>query len=88
MLTPSESGSEFQQKYFAAMQESPEVVLAHSKLPRCLDRQDFQKTFTEELATVGHQTYGTCFVSVQRPSMAEAARWRLFRLWRNAVRRH
>ncbi len=31
MLTPSESGSEFQKKYFAAMQQSPEVVLAHSE---------------------------------------------------------
>jgi hypothetical protein len=31
MLTPSESGAEFQKKYFAAMQQSPEVVLAHSE---------------------------------------------------------
>ena len=31
MLTPSESGSEFQKKYFVAMQQSPEVVLAHSE---------------------------------------------------------
>ena len=31
LLTPSEAGSEFQKKYFAAMQESPEVVLAHSE---------------------------------------------------------
>ena len=31
LLTPSESGSEFQKKYFAAMQQSPEVVLAHSE---------------------------------------------------------
>jgi len=30
LLTPAESGSEFQRKYFAAMQQSPEVVLAHS----------------------------------------------------------
>jgi hypothetical protein len=30
LLKPSESGSEFQRKYFAAMQLSPEVVLAHS----------------------------------------------------------
>jgi hypothetical protein len=30
LLTPAESGSEFQQKYFAAMQESPEVVVAHA----------------------------------------------------------
>ena len=31
LLTPSESGSEFQKKYFTAMQRSPEVVLAHSE---------------------------------------------------------
>jgi hypothetical protein len=31
LLTPSESGSEFQRNYFRAMQQSPEVVLAHSE---------------------------------------------------------
>ena len=31
MLIPSDSGTEFQKKYFAAMQQSPEVVLAHSE---------------------------------------------------------
>ena len=31
MLTPSESGSEFQKKYFTAMQQSPQVVLAHAE---------------------------------------------------------
>lgn len=31
LLTPSESGGEFQMKYFTAMQQSPEVVLAHSE---------------------------------------------------------
>jgi len=31
LLTPSETGSEFQRKYFAAMQQSPEVLLAHSE---------------------------------------------------------
>jgi hypothetical protein len=36
LLTPSESGSEFQRKYFAAMQESPEVVLAHSEFAAVL----------------------------------------------------
>ncbi|HUS13221.1 MAG TPA: hypothetical protein VMZ30_22310 [Pyrinomonadaceae bacterium] len=36
LLTPSESGSEFQKKYFAAMQESPEVVLAHSEFANVL----------------------------------------------------
>ncbi len=36
LLTPAESGSEFQKKYFTAMQQSPEVVLAHSKFARVL----------------------------------------------------
>lgn len=36
LLTPSEAGSEFQKKYFAAMQESPEVVMAHSEFARVL----------------------------------------------------
>ena len=31
LLTPSETGSEFQKKYFAAVQKCPEVVLAHSE---------------------------------------------------------
>jgi hypothetical protein len=31
LLTPNESGSEFQKKYFVAMQVSPDVVLAHSE---------------------------------------------------------
>ena len=31
LLTPSESGSAFQKKYFTAMQQSAEVVLAHSE---------------------------------------------------------
>ena len=36
LLTPSESGAEFQRKYFAAMQGSPEVVLAHSEFAAVL----------------------------------------------------
>jgi hypothetical protein len=36
LLTPSESGSEFQKKYFAAMQQSPEVVMAHSEFANVL----------------------------------------------------
>jgi hypothetical protein len=36
LLTPSESGTEFQKKYFAAMQQSPEVVLAHSEFAKVL----------------------------------------------------
>lgn len=31
LLTPSESGSGFQKKYFSALQQSPDVVLAHSE---------------------------------------------------------
>ena len=36
LLTPSEAGGEFQKKYFAAMPESPDVVMAHSELERVL----------------------------------------------------
>jgi hypothetical protein len=36
LLTPAESGSEFQRKYFTAMQQSPEVVVAHSEFARVL----------------------------------------------------
>ena len=36
LLTPAESGSEFQRKYFAAMQQYPEVVLAHSEFANVL----------------------------------------------------
>ena len=36
LLTPSESGSEFQKKYLVAMQQSPEVVLAHSEFANVL----------------------------------------------------
>lgn len=36
LLTPAEAGSEFQKKYFAAMQQSPEVVLAHSEFAAVL----------------------------------------------------
>src|SRR6185503_3790019 len=36
LLTPTESGSEFQKKYFAAMQQSPEVVVAHSEFATVL----------------------------------------------------
>jgi hypothetical protein len=36
LLTPSEAGSEFQKKYFAAMQQSPEVVLGHSEFASVL----------------------------------------------------
>lgn len=36
LLTPVESGSEFQRKYAAAMQQSPEVVVAHSEFANVL----------------------------------------------------
>lgn len=36
LLTPSEAGAEFQKKYFVAMQQSPEVVLAHSEFANLL----------------------------------------------------
>jgi hypothetical protein len=36
LLTPAESGSEFQKKYFAAMQQSPEVVVAHAEFAKVL----------------------------------------------------
>ena len=36
LLTPAESGSEFQRKYSSAIQQSPEVVVAHSEFARVL----------------------------------------------------
>lgn len=36
LLTPLESGDEFQRKYFTAMQQSPEVVLAHAEFAKAL----------------------------------------------------
>ena len=36
LLTPNEAGPEFQQKYFASVQESPEVVLAHADFAKLL----------------------------------------------------
>ena len=36
LLTPSESGADFQKKYFQAMQQSPEVVVAHAEFARVL----------------------------------------------------
>ena len=36
LLTPAESGSEFQRKYFTTMQESPEVVVAHAEFANVL----------------------------------------------------
>lgn len=36
LLTPNEAGAEFQRKYYASVQESPEVVLAHADFARLL----------------------------------------------------
>jgi hypothetical protein len=36
LLAPSESGSEFQRKYFTAMQQSPDVMLAHSEFAKLI----------------------------------------------------
>lgn len=39
LLTPAETGSQFQKNYFLALQQSPDVVLLHSEVMRLL-RQD------------------------------------------------
>ena len=39
LLSPSETGSEFQKNYFLAMQQSPDVVLLHSGLVKVLGRE-------------------------------------------------
>ncbi len=36
LLTPNEAGPEFQRKYFASVQESPEVLLAHGEFANLL----------------------------------------------------
>lgn len=36
LLVPTESGNEFQRKYFASVQQSPDVVLAHADFARLL----------------------------------------------------
>src|SRR5918996_234104 len=38
LLTPAETGSEFQKNYFLALQQSPDVVLLHSEIMRLLGR--------------------------------------------------
>ena len=38
LLTPAETGSEFQKNYFLALQQSPDVVLLHSDLMKVLGR--------------------------------------------------
>ena len=39
LLTPSEDGSEFQRKYFAALQQSPSAVLAHAAVLKVIGTQ-------------------------------------------------
>jgi hypothetical protein len=39
LLMPSEEGDEFQRKYFEALQESPDVVLAHSEVVAILGKK-------------------------------------------------
>ena len=36
LLTPNEAGPEFQRKYFASVQASPEVVMAHAEFAKVL----------------------------------------------------
>ncbi|HEY6805026.1 MAG TPA: hypothetical protein VI306_15735 [Pyrinomonadaceae bacterium] len=38
LLSPSETGSEFQKNYFLALQRSPDVVLLHSEIIRALGK--------------------------------------------------
>lgn len=40
LLMPSESGDDFQKEYFAAMQSSPDVVLAHSEVVSMLGKRN------------------------------------------------
>ena len=38
LLSPAESGTEFQKNYFLALQQSPDVVLLHSEIVKLLGR--------------------------------------------------
>jgi hypothetical protein len=38
LLVPSESGDEFQRRYFDSLQQSPDVVLAHSEVVKFLGK--------------------------------------------------
>jgi hypothetical protein len=40
LLKPSEAGGGFGQKYFAAIQREPDVVLAHREVTRLLSADD------------------------------------------------
>ena len=40
LLTPSETGRQFQRKYFDSLQHSPDVVLAHAEVIKLLGKRD------------------------------------------------
>ena len=40
LLTPSETGGQFQRKYFDSLQHSPDVVLAHAEAIKLLGKRD------------------------------------------------
>jgi hypothetical protein len=40
LLSPSETGTEFQKNYFLALQQSPDVVLLHSEIVRAMGRAE------------------------------------------------
>ena len=44
LLTPSETGGQFQSKYFESLQQSPDVVLAHAAAIKLLGQQDHLKS--------------------------------------------
>jgi len=39
LITPAESGGEFQRRYFESLQQSPDVVLAHSEVVKQLGKK-------------------------------------------------
>ena len=39
LVLPSETGDEFQRRYFDSLQQSPDVVLAHSEVVRLLGKK-------------------------------------------------
>ena len=48
LLSPSETGSEFQKNYFLALQQSPDVVLLHSEIVRLFGRQSEPRINADE----------------------------------------
>ena len=47
LLSPAETGSQFQKNYFLAIQQSPDVVLLHSEMMRLLGRQSVAGPVTD-----------------------------------------